>query len=374
MNANVLLYFDTPSQIAKGVYMMTSFNSLSNESRLSEQSPAGNIPPVDVISLQVLAHEAAAGRRGAAWQLLQWIKENEENDETAIAAIDSLDYDRLTLYLLEWIALGTWAGKPFVAPASLRSPSARMHLHTFFLPRKGVASSRAEHMLIAALHDDQPALRQTAAHILGILGKAVAVPPLIEALHDPVHAVRLQAAKALGRIKDPAAVPVLLSALQHADEQLGNQIFSSLVQIGPAVVPALIAMSTDKSSWLRWHAVRALGELHDFRGLPVLVRALADTDQSVAWMAAKGLVPFGRLSVRPVLRLLMFAEVTPWLVETASYVLSNQGDPRLAAYIEPVIEQMHEVSFRIGTMLSAQKALTQLVADGLEEDVAYKLP
>ena len=354
--------------------MMTSFNSLSNESKLSEQPPAGDVPPVDVISLQVLAHEAAAGRRGAAWQLLRWIKENEENDETAIAAIDSLDDDRLAQYLLEWIALGTWAGKPFIAPASLRSLSARMHLHTFFLPRKGVASSRAGPMLIAAMHDDQSALRQTAANILGMLRTAAAVPSLIEALHDPVPAVRLQAAKALGRIKDPAAIPALLSVLQHADEQLGNQIFSSLVQIGPAAVPALIEMSTDKSSWLRWHAIRALGELHDFRGLSVLVKALADTDQSVAWMAAKGLVPFGGLSVWPVLRLLMFAEVTPWLVETASYVLSNQGDPRLTAYTEPVIEQMHEVSFRIGTMLSAQKALTQLVADGLkEEDVAYKL-
>ena len=285
-----------------------------------------------------------------------------------MAAIDALDDDRLTHHLLEWIALGTWAGKPFVAPASLRSPVSRMHLHTFFLPREGVASWQVERMLITALHDDQPALRQTAANILSILGKATAVPSLIEALNDPVYTVQFQVVKALGHIKSPAAIPALLSLLQHADEQMSSQIFTSLAQIGPAAVPALIEMSKDNSLWLRWHSVHALGETNDLRALPVLVQALADTNHSVAWAAAKGLTSFGRLSVVPVLRLLMSTEMSPWLVETASYVLNNQRDSRLEPYIEPVMQQMHEVGFRIGTMLSAQKALTQLVADGMEEE------
>ncbi|GAC1312783.1 MAG: hypothetical protein NVS2B12_42720 [Ktedonobacteraceae bacterium] len=69
---------------------------------------------------------------------------------------------------------------------------------------------------------------------------------------------------------------------------------------------------------MRWHGIRALGKIRDLRALPVLVRALADADQCVAWMAAKGLVPFGRQSVGPVLRLLMSAPVTQWLVETSS--------------------------------------------------------
>ena len=107
---------------------------------------------------------------------------------------------------------------------------------------------------------------------------------------------------------------------------------------------------------------------HDLRALPALVRALADPDQSVAWMAAKGLVPFGRLSVGPVLRLLTSAEVMPWLIETATYVFKHQHDPKLDSYIEPVIQQMHGPGFLFGTMLSAQEALTHLVADGLGEE------
>jgi HEAT repeats/PBS lyase HEAT-like repeat len=348
---------------------MTQSNRFSNESILAGQALAYDAPPMDDISLQDLAQEAAAGRRSAAWQLLHRIK---ENDSRTIAAIGMLDDDRLTHHLLEWIALGTWAGKPFVAPAYLHSPIARMHLHTFFLPKESIDSLRVERVLITALRDDQPALRQTAANILGILGKATAVPSLIKALNDPVYAVQFQVVKALGRIKRPAAIPALLSLLQHADEQLSSQIFTALAHIGPAAVPALIEMSKDSSPWLRWHSMRALGETNDLRALPVLVQALTDIDHSVAWAAAKGLNSFGRLSVGPVLHLLMSTEVTPWLVETASYVLNNQRDSRLDPYIEPVIQEMHEISFRIGTMLAAQKALKQLIADGLEEE--YVIP
>jgi len=139
------------------------------------------------------------------------------------------------------------------------------------------------------------------------------------------------------------------------------------VKLGPAAVPALIETSASSSPWMRWNCVRALGAIRDYRALPVLVRELADTDHSIAWMAAKGLVQFGGLSVGPVLRLLMSAQVTSWLVETSSYVLSNQHDRKLKPYLEPVIEHMHGVAFRVATTHYAHKALTQLIADGLIE-------
>ena len=82
-------------------------------------------------------------------------------------------------------------------------------------------------------------------------------------------------------------------------------------------------------------------------------------------MGAKGLVQFGRQSVGPVLRLLMAGEVTPWLVETASYVLRNQHDPKSKPYLEPVIQSMQGVAFRVSTPQAAQKALSQLIADGM---------
>jgi HEAT repeats len=352
----------TPSDSTPETTMDT--DSLPQPSTMPQESAAAETPPpVGITPPQILAQDAAAGRRGAAWRLLYWIV---EDDPRAIIAVSSLDDDRLARHLLEFIAMGTWAGKPFVIPPPLRTPHARTRLRTLFLPGSGIEPGRAQLVLLAGAHDTRPAMRETALHILGIIGNPVATPVLVEALHDPVPAVRLQAAKALGRTGDAAAVPALLSALHGADEQLGSQIFSSLVRLGNVAVPSLINVSNSNSAWMRWHAARALGEIYDRRALPVLVNDLLDSDHSVAWMGAKGLTRFGRQSLGPLLRLLMTNETTPWLVETASYVLNSlmQLDSRLKPYLEPVVQYMHGVASSVGTPQIAQKVLSQLTADG----------
>ena len=331
-----------------------------------EQSPVDVAPPIGITPPQILAQDAAAGRRGAAWRLLHWIM---ENDPRAVVAVSSLDDDRLAQNLLEFIAMGTWAGKPFVIPAPLRSQYTRTRLRTLFLPGAGIDSVRSQRVAMSAARDKRPAVRETAIYILGILESPVAAPVLIEALNDPLPSVRMQAAKALGRVGNPAAVPALLNALRGSDEQVGSQIFSALVRLDRAAVPALLEASTSNTAWVRWQCMRALGAIHDRRALPVLVAALSDSDHSVAWMGAKGLVYFGRLSVEPLLQLLMKAEVSPWLVETTSYVLNNQvqRNPKLKPYLEPVIKHMHGAAYRVGTPTAAQKALAQLKADDMLE-------
>ncbi len=327
-----------------------------------EPNASDVIPPIGITPPQLLAQDAATGKRGAAWRLLyQFV----HNDPAAILAVSSSSDDRLGQHLVEFIALGTWAGKPFVVPQPLRSAYARTRLRTLFLPGSGMDSLHAEHVLLANVSDKRPAVRETAIHILGLLGNPTASPVLIVALDDPVPAVRLQAAKALGRVRDASAVPALVGALRGADEQLGSQIFSSLVRIGRAAVPSLINASSSNSAWVRWHCLRALGEICDQRALPVLVHALRDSDHSVAWMAAKNLIGFGRPCIEPVLRLLTNLEVTPWIVETTSYVLRHlyQNDPKLKPYLEPVVQSMRGPAYKIGASLAAQKALSGLQAD-----------
>ncbi|MBE3561292.1 MAG: HEAT repeat domain-containing protein, partial [Ktedonobacteraceae bacterium] len=321
-------------------------------------------PPVGTTPPQILATEAASGRRGAAWRLLHWIM---EDDPRAILAVTGLDDDRLAGYILEFIALGTWAGKTFVVPVPLRTPLARTHLRSLFLPGSGMNRQRAWRVLLKALHDSRPALRENAVHILGIIGDRSAVPPLVEALKDPILAVRIQAAKALGHIGDPAAIPALITTLHSADEPLASQITSALVHIGPPVIPALLAESASNSAWMRWHTIRVLGEMYDYRALPALVNALRDSDHSVVWLAAKGLTHFGKWCIEPVLRLLVATDTSPWLAEAASYVLHDVylHDPKLKPYLAPVVESMHGVAYKIGTPTAARKALSQLASAGL---------
>src|SRR5579884_2624007 len=84
-------------------------------------------PPIGTTSPFTLAQQAAEGRRGAAWRLLHQLM---KNNPQAMVAVSSLDDDRLAQYILEFLALDTWAGKPFVAPPIVRSALARTRLRT----------------------------------------------------------------------------------------------------------------------------------------------------------------------------------------------------------------------------------------------------
>lgn len=337
-------------------------SNIPPETDIPVQTPLDVAPPVGETPPRILAQEAAAGHRGAAWRLMHWIM---ENDPRAVEAVSSLNDDRLAEYLLEFIALGTWAGKPFVVPTPLRSPYARTRLRTLFVPPSGMDEARSERVLLAALHDTRPVVRETAMYILGLMGSTAAVPELLQALHSPLPSTRLQAIKALGRTGSPQAVPALLNALHGADEQQSSQIFMALVNLGHVAVPALIEASQSNSSWMRWHSIRALGAIRDDRAIPVLTRALGDRDHGVAWMAAKGLAPFGKDCIEPVLHLLITTEMTPWLRETSSYVLSRQckAHPELKPYLDPVIQQMHQPAYRSSSGLAALKAQEQLAAN-----------
>ena len=331
---------------------------------------AGPIPAIGVTPPTILAQEAATGRRGAAWRLLYWVI---ESDPRAIIAIESLDDDRLAQHLVEFISLGTWAGKRFVIPPPIRTAFARTQLRTLFLPRSGMDIVRAERVLLSAANDPRSAVRETAMHILGIIGSPVAAPRLIQALQDPSVSVRMQAAKALGRVGDSAAIPALIDALRGADEQMGSIIFTALIKLGPVATPALLKASTSNSQWVRWQSIRALSEMSDTRALPVLVKALSDTNYSVAWMAAKGLQGFGKRSLEPVLRLLITSDMTVGLVQTSASVLSNlsQLQPTLKPYLEPLMRDLRSISNHTTTRVVAQKVLAQLIADGLVKQGSF---
>jgi HEAT repeat protein len=313
---------------------------------------------------QILVQQAADGRRGAAWRLLQAYMENDPRAEMAICALED---DRLAACLLECLALQTWAGKPFLLPPSLRSSYARARLRTLFVSSSGINAARGERVLLAALSDRHLAVREAALSILGLIHSRTAVPRLIQALHDPLPSTRIQAIRALGHSSYPEAVPALLAALHGADEQSGVQIFLALTNLGHCAVPALIEVSQSNSARMRWHSIRALAEIRDPRSFLILINALQDSDHSVAWMAARGLLPFGRACIEPILHMLTRAEMTPWLRETASYILRThcQQDGDLTAALDPLLQEMHRSSYKDGTAYLAFKALEQLKAHSL---------
>jgi hypothetical protein len=320
-----------------------------------DATPEAPPPPVGTTPLVELVADAAQGKRGAAWRLLHWIG---ENNQEAVESIRRFPDAQLFERLLEWLALGTWAGKPFRVPLALRQPHFRTKVRTLFL--LGAPGGLPQQVLLAGLRDARPALRREAAHVLGILDDPTAALALLEALQDSASEVRVQAAQALGRLKQPELAPALVAALNAHDEALANQVRVALTQIGEAATPPLLEAARSRDTWVRWHALRILSELHDPRGLPVFVQALADNDYAVAWMAARALAAIGTPAVRSVLRLLMTAPLTPWLMETAAYALRHQHNKQLRPALEPVIHAMRSTDYRIEVPLAVERALAAL--------------
>jgi putative heme-binding domain-containing protein len=96
------------------------------------------------------------------------------------------------------------------------------------------------------LGDPDETVRQSAAHLSGLVKDRDALPGLVSLLNSPSAGNRRAAAEALGRLGDSAAIPSLLAALQSgpSDPVLEHSLTYALIDIGDAspIVPALDAV------------------------------------------------------------------------------------------------------------------------------------
>jgi HEAT repeat protein len=151
--------------------------------------------------------------------------------------------------------------------------------------------------LIGALKDSHATVRQTAARALRENGK-VARPFLLEALEKEVQNPK-ELARAPGEQHDPSipdVIPHLLFSLTYAHEGRGESIRQEQTLLGPAIVPALIDILSDRreSSGDREQAMDLLATLgRDARSaLPPLRQTLDDPDPSIRASAAEALARF----------------------------------------------------------------------------------
>ncbi len=154
--------------------------------------------------------------------------------------------------------------------------------------------------------------RYYAAHVLGKIGDARAVPALIETLQD--EALNYQAASVLGRLGDARAIPALLAALEEtAKNASGAQtdfrlwIGLGLIQLKhPAGLSTLAEyLEPQRPFTQRRYAIESLGEFGGTKALTLLLKALDDTDAEVRVNAAIGLGKTRNQSVVPVLQALL---------------------------------------------------------------------
>src|SRR3989441_5863884 len=161
---------------------------------------------------------------------------------------------------------------------------------------------------IAALRDEDWALREEAAMLLGDFRDPGAGGPLVEALHDEDRAVREAAAAALRKIGPPAA-PALIAALQDPNGNVQEVAVAILKDLStPEAVGPLIGCLTSKNWIVRMHAAKALGNLGDERAIRHLIPLLMDPVKAVRVDATDALSRIGRPALATLLAALRHEE------------------------------------------------------------------
>jgi beta-lactamase regulating signal transducer with metallopeptidase domain len=119
-------------------------------------------------------------------------------------------------------------------------------------------------LLLEMLEDPAPAVRESAARILGRREEREAVPALIGALDDENAGVREHVATALGQVQDERAVqPLCKVLLDDSEAVVREHAAAALEMIGDVrAVPALLeAARSDPADSVRRRAVLALDKL-----------------------------------------------------------------------------------------------------------------
>lgn len=139
---------------------------------------------------------------------------------------------------------------------------------------------------------------------LGNISSDEALDILIEALSENDPDIRNRAAKALGEINDPIAVPHLINALNDENASVQWRVLEALAKIKePAVLPLIGALS-DEDPDIRSGAACALGEIGDNRAIMPLVKNLKDENPKSRWKTVLSLIKFGEQSVNPLIEVL----------------------------------------------------------------------
>lgn len=187
----------------------------------------------------------------------------------------------------------------------------------------------------ACLKDPNLNVQEAAAAILSAIGDGRVLDPLIEGLSSADWIVRMHAAKALGRIGEARAAPALMPLLQDKVKAVRAEAANALAAMGEAAVPLLVeALKHDQ--WLvRLHAVEALGRIRSSGAVEPLLRVLFnDPDAAVREDAARSL---GEIGDPRAVEFLLTAMREPGLRTRAIEALGKIGDRRAVSALIAVV-------------------------------------
>ena len=186
------------------------------------------------------------------------------------------------------------------------------------------------------LADPQTGVQEAASAILAAVGDDRVLAPLIASLDNRNWIVRMHAARALGRIKDPGSVMPLIPLLQDRVKAVREEATTTLASIGEEAVPPLLEALTHAEWLVRLHTVEALGKMRSPAAVePLLSLLFNDPDSAVREDAIRAL---GRIGDARALEFLEIAMKEPGLRPVAVEAMGEIGDRRAVTVLIKVLE------------------------------------
>lgn len=187
----------------------------------------------------------------------------------------------------------------------------------------------------ACLTDAELSVQEAASAVLATIADARVLSQLIHALRSPDWIVRMHAAKALGRIKDSGSVGALAPLLQDKVKAVREEVSSALAAIGESAMPALLDSLTHQDWLVRLHAVEALGKTASHEAVqPLLTTLFNDTDSAVREDTVRAL---GSIGNPQAVEYLFTAMNEPALRTLAIEALGRIGDRRAVPVLIEVV-------------------------------------
>ena len=178
-------------------------------------------------------------------------------------------------------------------------------------------------------------VQESASAILAAIADERALAPLIKVLHSDDWIVRMHAAKALGRVRNADAVEPLMPLLQDKVKAVREEAAAALAAIGDASIPHLLKALQHEDWLVRLHAVESLGRSRSKRAVePLLSVLFNDQDSAVREDAVRAL---GDIGDPQAIDYLFTAMREPGLRILAVEALGRIGDARAVPVLIDVL-------------------------------------
>jgi HEAT repeat protein len=188
---------------------------------------------------------------------------------------------------------------------------------------------------IAALRDEDWAIREEAATLLGTFKDPRAVTPLIALLRDPDRSVREAAIEALRAIGAPS-VEALGVCLDHSDLSVQEAASAILSTIADERVLNSLIKALRSDDWIvRMHAAKALGLVRHTNAIAPLIPLLQDKVKAVREEAAAVLAAIGDAAIPSLVNALRHDE---WLVRL--HAVESLGKTKSPQAVEPLLSAL----------------------------------